>query len=140
MGEEATLLDFRKIQEILYSLSRDCPGISGSAVLTKDGLPVASVVLPEGVDEAMLAAISASILTTGRLAANELRHQGGVQRVIVETKDGTIVVAGIPEAEAVLTVTASRDTKLGMVFLTMDKASRKLKEELTRFLSSTSRI
>lgn len=140
MAEEAALLDFRRIQEILASLPNDCPGISGSAVLTKDGLPVASAVLPEAVDEAMLAAISASILTTGRLAATELKHEGGVQRVIVETKDGIIVVAGIPDAEAVLTVTANKDTKLGMVFLTMDRASRRLKAELTRFIASTSRI
>lgn len=140
MAEEAALLDFRRIQEILASLPNDCPGISGSAVLTKDGLPVASAVLPEAVDEAMLAAISASILTTGRLAAVELKYQGGVQRVIVETNDGIVVVAGIPDAEAVLTVTASKDTKLGMVFLTMDKAARRLKAELTRFITSTSRI
>lgn len=140
MSEEAGLLDFGRIQDILASLPNDCPGISGSAVLTKDGLPVASAVLPSGVDEAMLAAISASILTTGRLAANELKHRGGVQRVVVETPDGTIVVAGIPDAEAVLTVTASKETKLGMVFLTMDRASRRLKAELTRFLASTSRI
>jgi predicted regulator of Ras-like GTPase activity (Roadblock/LC7/MglB family) len=140
LAEEAALLDFRRIQEILASLPNDCPGISGSAVLTKDGLPVASAVLPEAVDEAMLAAISASILTTGRLAAVELKYQGGVQRVIVETNDGIVVVAGIPDAEAVLTVTASKDTKLGMVFLTMDKAARRLKAELTRFITSTSRI
>jgi predicted regulator of Ras-like GTPase activity (Roadblock/LC7/MglB family) len=140
LAEESALLDFRRIQEILASLPNDCPGISGSAVLTKDGLPVASAVLPEEVDEAMLAAISASILTTGRLAATELKYEGDVQRVIVETKDGIVVVAGIPEAEAVLTVTARKDTKLGMVFLTMDRASRRLKAELTRFISSTSRI
>jgi predicted regulator of Ras-like GTPase activity (Roadblock/LC7/MglB family) len=140
LAEEVALLDFKQIEEILASLPNDCPGISGSAVLTKDGLPVASAVLPEGVDEAMLAAISASILTTGRLAANELKHEGGVQRVIVETRGGIIVVAGIPDAEAVLTVTASKDTRLGMVFLTMDRASRRLKAELTRFIGSTSRI
>jgi predicted regulator of Ras-like GTPase activity (Roadblock/LC7/MglB family) len=140
LGEEAALLDFRQIQGILASLPNDCPGISGSAVLTKEGLPVASAAVPQGVDEAMLAAISASILTTGKLAANELKYRGGVERVIVETLDGTIVVAGIPGAEAVLTVTASKDTKLGLVFLTMDRASRRLREELTKFLTSTSRI
>jgi predicted regulator of Ras-like GTPase activity (Roadblock/LC7/MglB family) len=140
LSEDAALLDFGRIQTILASLPEDCPGISGSAVLTKDGLPVASAVLPSGVDEAMLAAISASILTTGKLAANELKHKGGVQRIVVETRDGTIVVAGIPDAEAVLTVTADKDTKLGMVFLTMERASRKLKSELTKFLASTSKI
>ena len=140
MAEDAGLLDFRRIQEILASLPNDCPGISGSAVLTKNGLPVASAVLPHEVDESMLAAISASILTTGRLAASELKHIGDVQRIIVETGDGVIVVAGIPETEAVLTVTASKETKLGMVFLTMDRAARRLNIELRRFLTSTSRI
>ncbi len=137
---EVALLDFGEIQNILASLPNDCPGISGSAVLTKDGLPVTSAILPEGVDEAMLAAISASILTSGRLAADELKHRGGVQRVVVETGDGVIVVSGIPDAEAVLTVTAAKDVKLGLVFLTMEKASRKLKVQLTKFMAETNRI
>jgi predicted regulator of Ras-like GTPase activity (Roadblock/LC7/MglB family) len=140
LSGEVALLDFGEIQNILASLPDDCPGISGSAVLTKDGLPVTSAVLPPGVDEAMLAAISASILTSGRLAADELKHKGGVKRVVVETGDGVIVVSGIPEAEAVLTVTASKDTTLGLVFLTMEKASRKLKLQLTKFMSESSKI
>jgi predicted regulator of Ras-like GTPase activity (Roadblock/LC7/MglB family) len=101
---------------------------------------VTSAVLPQGVDEAMLAAISASILTSGRLAADELKHRGGVKRVLVETGDGVIVVAGIPDAEAVLTVTAAKDTKLGLVFLTMEKASRKLKAQLTKFMTESGQI
>jgi predicted regulator of Ras-like GTPase activity (Roadblock/LC7/MglB family) len=140
LSGEVTLLDFGQIQSILASLPDDCPGISGSAVLTKDGLPVTSAVLPAGVDEAMLAAISASILTSGRLAADELKHRGGVKRVVVETGDGVIVVSGIPDAEAVLTVTAGKDTKLGLVFLTMEKASRKLKLQLTKFMSESGKI
>lgn len=140
MSGEVALLDFGQIQEILASLPDDCPGISGSAVLTKDGLPVTSAVLPSGVDEAMLAAISASILTSGRLAADELKHKGGVRRVVVETGDGVIVVAGIPDAEAVLTVTASKDTKLGLVFLTMERASRRLKAQLAKFMGEGGKI
>jgi predicted regulator of Ras-like GTPase activity (Roadblock/LC7/MglB family) len=140
LSGEVALLDFGQIQEILASLPDDCPGISGSAVLTKDGLPVTSAVLPSGVDEAMLAAISASILTSGRLAADELKHKGGVRRVVVETGDGVIVVAGIPDAEAVLTVTASKDTKLGLVFLTMERASRRLKAQLAKFMGEGGKI
>jgi predicted regulator of Ras-like GTPase activity (Roadblock/LC7/MglB family) len=140
VGEEAALLDFRTIQDILASLPNDCPGISGSAVLTKDGLPIASVILPEGVDEAIVAAVSASILTSGKIAANELKHQGGVTRVVVETQNGMIVVQGIPDAEAVLTITAEKDTKMGLIFLAMDRSIRKLKIELTRFMHEGAKL
>jgi predicted regulator of Ras-like GTPase activity (Roadblock/LC7/MglB family) len=140
VGEEAALLDFRAIQDILASLPNDCPGISGSAVLTKDGLPIASVILPQGVDEAIVAAVSASILTSGKIAASELKHRGGVTRVVVETENGMIVVQGIPDAEAVLTITAEKDTKMGLIFLAMDRSIRKLKVELTRFMSEGTRL
>jgi len=140
VSEEAALLDFRMIQNILASLPNDCPGISGSAVLTKDGLPIASVILPQGVDEAIVAAVSASILTSGKIAASELKHRGGVMRVVVETENGMIVVQGIPDAEAVLTITAEKDTKMGLIFLAMERSIRKLKIELTRFMSEATRL
>jgi predicted regulator of Ras-like GTPase activity (Roadblock/LC7/MglB family) len=140
LSKEAALLDFRQIQDILASLPNDCPGISGSAALTRDGLPIASAVLPDGVDETIIAAISASILTSGRLAANELKHEGGAKRVLVETGNGIIVVEGIPDAQAVLTVTAHKDTKLGLIFLAMDKAIRKLRAELTKFMGEMAKI
>nr|MDO8133868.1 roadblock/LC7 domain-containing protein [Candidatus Njordarchaeum guaymaensis] len=140
VSEEAALLDFRAIQDILASLPNDCPGISGSAVLTKDGLPIASVILPEGVDEAIVAAVSASILTSGKIAASELKHRGGVRRVVVETENGMIVVQGIPDAESVLTITADKDTKMGLIFLAMERSIRKLRVELTRFMGESTRL
>jgi predicted regulator of Ras-like GTPase activity (Roadblock/LC7/MglB family) len=140
LTEEGALLDFKMIQSVLASLPNDCPGISGSTVLTKDGLPITSVILPEGVDEAIIAAVSASILTNGSIAAGELKHKGGVKRVVVETEDGMIVVQGIPEAESVLTITADKDTKMGMIFLAMERAIRRLKVELTRFMGERAKL
>ena len=77
------------MKEILEQLNRSV-GINGSAVITRDGIPVISVI-PAQTDEEMMAAIGASLIRAvvrglGQLAGQE------VQSVCVEASRGSILL------------------------------------------------
>ncbi len=111
----------------LRDLQAGTPDVEASAVVSVDGLIMASS-LPSDVDEDRISAMSAAMLSLGDRIAEELRR-GRLQRVYIEGSDGIIVLMAIGE-EAVLTVMARSTAKLGLVFLDMRRAV----EDLERLL------
>jgi predicted regulator of Ras-like GTPase activity (Roadblock/LC7/MglB family) len=111
----------------LRDLQAGTPDIEASAVVSVDGLIMASS-LPSGVDEDRISAMSAAMLSLGDRIASELRR-GQLNRVYIEGSDGIIVLMAVGE-EAVLTVMARGTAKLGLVFLDMRRAA----EDLTRLI------
>ena len=111
----------------LRDLQAGTPDVEASAVVSVDGLIMASS-LPSDVDEDRISAMSAAMLSLGDRIAEELRR-GRLQRVYIEGSDGIIVLMAIGD-EAVLTVMARSTAKLGLVFLDMRRAV----EDLERLL------
>ncbi len=103
------------------------PDVEASAVVSVDGLIMASS-LPSGLDEDRISAMSAAMLSLGDRIAEELRR-GRLHRVYIEGTEGIIVLMAIGE-EAVLTVMARSQAKLGLIFLDMRRAA----EDLERLL------
>ncbi|RTZ60009.1 MAG: hypothetical protein DSZ31_02830 [Gammaproteobacteria bacterium] len=115
-----------KFKPILEKLVRNAD-LEGAVLTTADGLPVEAV-LPAGMSEERLAAMSAAILSLGERAAFEL-EKGGLEQITVKAERGFVIVTGIGQ-EAVLTVMAPHDAKLGLLYLEIRKAS----EELAKLL------
>lgn len=111
----------------LKDLQADTPDIEASAVVSVDGLIMASS-LPAGVDEDRISAMSAAMLSLGDRIASELKR-GSLDRVYISGSDGIIVLMAIGE-EAVLTVLARSSAKLGLIFLDAKRAT----EDLVRLL------
>ena len=111
----------------LRDLQAGTPDIEASAVVSVDGLIMASS-LPSGVDEDRISAMSAAMLSLGDRIAIELKR-GNLSRVYIEGSQGIIVLMAVGE-EAVLTVLARAEAKLGLIFLDMKRAV----EDLTRLL------
>ncbi|MAU00092.1 MAG: roadblock/LC7 domain-containing protein [Candidatus Promineifilaceae bacterium] len=111
----------------LKDLQAGTPDIEASAVVSVDGLIMASS-LPAGVDEDRISAMSAAMLSLGDRIASELQR-GRLEQVHIRGTDGIIVLRAIGE-DAVLTVLARAQAKLGLIFLDMGRAA----EDLERLL------
>ncbi len=111
----------------LRDLQAGTPDIEASAVVSVDGLIMASS-LPAGVDEDRISAMSAAMLSLGDRISSEL-NRGRLERVYISGSDGIIVLMAVGE-DAVLTVLARSQAKLGLIFLDMRRAA----EDLARLL------
>lgn len=113
------------INRILRSLQSGSPDVEASALISEDGLMIASA-LPQHVDEARVAGMSATLLSLGTRAANEL-ERGDVEEVLVRGSHGyaVMIAAG---AGTLLLVLASKNAKLGLIFLDMRNAVTDLKK------------
>ncbi len=115
--------DKTTLRSILRRLNTSSPDIEASAVISGDGLTIASV-LGEGVDPDRFGAMCASLLALADRAAQEIAR-GQLKQVLVEGDKGTmlLVQAG---SEAVLAVAARPTINLGMVFLEARKTALKV--------------
>ena len=111
----------------LKDLQVSTPDIEASAVVSVDGLIIASA-LPPDVEEDRVSAMSAAMLSLGERIAGEL-GRGILDQVYIRGANGYVILSAVGE-EAVLTVLARQDAKLGLVFLDMRRAA----EDLTRLI------
>jgi len=109
----------RRLQE----LQMDTPDVEAAAVVSVDGLAIASS-LPMGVEEDRVSAMSAAMLSLGERIASEL-GRGVLDEVYVKGENGYVVLRAVGQ-EAVLTVLTRQQTKLGLLFLDMRRAAKEL--------------
>jgi predicted regulator of Ras-like GTPase activity (Roadblock/LC7/MglB family) len=99
------------------------PDIEASAVVSVDGLIMASA-LPADVEEDRVSAMSAAMLSLGERISMEL-GRGALEQVYIRGDGGFVVLSAVGD-EAVLTVLAREQAKLGLVFLEMRRAAEHL--------------
>ena len=99
------------------------PEIEASAVVSVDGLIMASA-LPAEVEEDRVSAMSAAMLSLGERIASEL-GRGGLEQVYIRGDHGYVLVTAVGQ-EAVLTALAREGAKLGLIFLEMRRAAEHL--------------
>ncbi len=109
--------------ERLRELQASSPDIEASAVVSLDGLTIASA-LPQGVEEDRVSAMSAAMLSLGERIAGEL-GRGSLDQVYIKGQNGYVVLMSIGE-DAVLTALAREQAKLGLIFLDMRRAAEAL--------------
>ena len=109
----------------LRELQSGAPDITASAVVSVDGLIMASA-LPSDAEEDRVSAMSAAMLSLGERIANEL-GRGTLDQVYIRGDDGFVILMSIGE-EAVLTTLVREDAKLGLVFLDMRRAADDLEK------------
>ena len=107
----------------LRDLQASTPDVEASAIVSVDGLIMASA-LPSSVEEDRVSAMSAAMLSLGERIASEL-GRGVLNQVYIKGNDGYVILMSVGE-EAVLTVLARKEAKLGLVFLDMRRAAEDL--------------
>lgn len=104
----------------LRDLQANTPEVEASAVVSVDGLIMASS-LPAGVEDDRVSAMSAAMLSLGERIAQEL-GRGMLEQVYVHGNSGYVLLLAVG-SEAVLTVLAREQAKLGLVFLEARRAA-----------------
>jgi uncharacterized protein len=107
----------------LRELHASSPFTEASAVVSVDGLSIASA-LPRGVEEDRVSAMSAAMLSLGERIATEL-GRGTLEQVYIKGLKGYVVLESVGD-EAVLTVLAREEAKLGLMLLDMRRAAEDL--------------
>lgn len=112
-------------QQALNELNGSTSDIEASALISTDGLMIASA-LPHGMDEDRIGAMSAALLSLGDRTAREL-GRGSLSRVLIHGERGYVIMSSAGP-EAVLTVLAKPNAKLGLIFLDIKRASESLSQ------------
>ena len=112
--------EFRPILKRLNGFSND---IEASAIMTRDGLSIASV-MNENVNPDRLGAMCASLLSLGDKTASEL-ERGKLKQVLIECEGGCVLIVNVGMS-AVLAIVSKATSKIGMVFIEAKKAANEI--------------
>ncbi len=115
------------LNRILRSLQTESPDIRASALISEDGLMIASA-LPQHIDEMRVAGMSATLLSLGTRASREL-SLGGLEQTLIRGSDGYAVMLTSGKGSMLLAIT-TKQAKLGLIFLDMSRAAKEIERIL----------
>ena len=116
-----------RLDRAIHSLLAQTPEIEAAAVVSFDGLPMASA-LPPSMDEDRVAAMSAALLSLGERAAQGL-GRGELSQVYIEGETGTVFLVSA-DNEAVLVAVAAQGAKVGMMLYEVRRAAAAVADAL----------
>ena len=108
-----------QLMDRLRDLQASSGDVEAAAIVSVDGLSMASI-LPAGIEEDRVSAMSAAMLSLGERISSEL-SRGELAQVNVRGDNGYVILTAVGE-EAVLTVIARKDAKLGLILLDVTRA------------------
>ena len=111
------------LNSILSDLNGSTTDIEASAVLSTDGLMMAAL-LPAGMDEDRVGAMSAALLSLGDRTSEEL-NRGALEQVLIKGDNGYILMTHAGN-EAVVTILAKQNARLGLIFLDVKRAAENI--------------
>lgn len=120
-------INVEKLKHILQNFVSSTSDVQGAALVTPDGLPLATT-LPTTMDEERVSAMSAAMLSLGERIGKELAR-GTVDRIFVEGDDGYGILTSCSE-DAVFLVLANKAAKQGILMLEIKRALSDLKPAL----------
>jgi uncharacterized protein len=116
-----------RLDRALADLLQQAPEVEAAAVVSFDGLPMASA-LPATMDEDRVAAMSAALLSLGERAAEGL-GRGGLNQVYIEGEQGTVFLVSADD-EAVLVAVAAKSAKVGMMLYEVRRSAATIADVL----------
>jgi uncharacterized protein len=116
-----------RLDRVLGDLLGQAPELLAAAVVSFDGLPMASA-LPVGMDEDRVAAMSAALLSLGERAAENF-GRGSLSQVYVEGENGTVFLVSADD-EAVLVAVGAKGAKVGLLMFEVRRSAARVAEAL----------
>jgi len=97
--------------------------VKAAMIVSNEGLPIASM-LPQGVDEKRIAAMTATLLSLSKKEIIEMR-KGDFDQLYIKGIEGYLLVmqAG---PNAILLVSTTKDVRLGLILLDLRKICDKI--------------
>jgi len=112
---------------ILGDLNGSSAEIEASALISTDGLMMAAM-MPAGLDEDRVGAMAAAMLSLGDRTAQEL-ERGNIEQVLIKGDNGYVLMTHAGE-DAVLSVLAKPNARLGLIFLDVKRAAESIAKVL----------
>ncbi len=123
-NQNAETMDrLHEIERILHELQSQIPDLEGVAVVSREGLSLASVLFTT-VDEDRIGAMTAASLSLSDRIVLEL-ERGIMDQVIITGTDGLVIIREAGE-HAVLVGIAKTNAKLGLILLDIKRAAKRL--------------
>ncbi|EDX74641.1 roadblock/LC7 domain-containing protein [Coleofasciculus chthonoplastes] len=120
-------INSEKLGHILKDFVSATNDVEGAAIVTPDGLPLATT-LPSNMDDERVSAMSAAMLSLGERIGKEL-VRGAIDRIYVEGNQGLSILTSCGE-DAVFLVLATQQAKQGLLMLEIKRALGDLKSIL----------
>ena len=117
----------RRLATALDEFISSSPDVEAAAVVSFDGLPMASA-LPETMEEDRVGAMSAALLSLGEQAAMGL-GRGQLNQVFVEGEHGYVFLMSARD-QAVLAAVARHSAKIGFMLFEMRRAAERIGDVL----------
>ena len=117
----------QQLENRLHALEQASPDVEASAVVSIDGLIIASA-LPEGVSPDRVSAMSAAMLSLGEGFCRELAR-GTLEQVHIKGSNGYVILLSAGD-KGVLTVMAGSQAKLGWIFVELRRAAVEIEQIL----------
>jgi len=111
----------------LRALQSSTPEIEGAAIVSSDGLSIASV-LAADIEEDRVAAMSAAMVSLGERIASEL-GRGALEQVYIKGSEGYALLTSAGN-DAVLTIIARGEARLGLLLLELRNVVRDIADLL----------
>lgn len=118
INKDINVIDSSLITKQLQNFVSSDSDIEGAALVSPDGLSIASV-LPNDMDEEQIAAISAVMLSMSENISSEL-IRGTAERVLIEGEKGYGILLNLGE-DVLLIVFAKKEAKQGLVLLNIKR-------------------
>ncbi|OYQ67029.1 diacylglyceryl transferase [Pseudanabaena sp. SR411] len=120
-------INAEKLSLVLQNFVSATSDVQGAALVTPDGLPLAST-LPGAMDEERVSAMSAAMLSLGERIGQELAR-GDIERIFVEGDKGYGILTSCGD-DAVLLVLADQKAKQGILMLEIKRIVSEIKQIL----------
>jgi uncharacterized protein len=117
-------INTEKLGLVLQNFVTSTSDVQGAALVTPDGLPLATS-LPGAMDEERVSAMSAAMLSLGERIGQELAR-GSIDRIFVEGDKGYGILTSCGE-DAVFLVLADQKAKQGVMMLEIKRAVSEIK-------------
>lgn len=125
IGEYNAIEDLEKILKRLLTSNRD---ITVAIITSIEGLPILSII-PRGANETIISAMIATLLSLSERAVIEMKI-GEFKQLFIKGKHGYLLV--FEAEEAILSVSATIEAKLGLIFYECERTSHEISKILNR--------
>ncbi len=109
--------------ETLWGIRTTIPYVNSIAIVSCEGIPIESI-LPKGIDDDRIAAVTATILSLAERAIHTMKLED-LEQICIQSSDQYFIVFKVRN-NAVLAITASKKAKLGFIFLECNRICEKL--------------
>jgi predicted regulator of Ras-like GTPase activity (Roadblock/LC7/MglB family) len=110
-----------QLREALLTLQAETPGLLGAVLVSTAGLTIVST-LPGTAEPDVVAAMAAPLLALSERTAKELWH-GQLSQVLIKGQQGSYVLVERVNSQVAIVALASKDAKLGFVFMNITRTS-----------------